>query len=52
MESTRNIDDIYGESSDSKKNELINSILPKSLSSYFFFDTERVSDISDRKVFS
>lgn len=30
----------------------INSILPQSLSGYFFFDTERVSDISSRKDLS
>ena len=32
-----------------KEQEVINSILPRSLSGYFFFDTERVSDISKRK---
>lgn len=32
-----------------EEQQIINSILPKSLSGYFFFDTERVSDISTRK---
>ena len=31
---------------------VINSILPQSLSGYFFFDTERVSDIGSRKDLS
>ncbi|MGL5436958.1 MAG: AAA family ATPase [Lachnospiraceae bacterium] len=31
---------------------IINGILPQSLSGYFFFDTERVSDISSRKDLS
>ena len=35
-----------------KEQEVINSILPKSLSGYFFFDTERVSHISKRKDLS
>lgn len=29
--------------------QTINNILPKDLSSYFFFDTERVQDVSERK---
>lgn len=29
--------------------EVINSILPEGLSTYFFFDTERISTVSDRK---
>lgn len=33
---------------DGEENNIINAILPKSLSGYFFFDTERVSDISTR----
>lgn len=32
--------------------EVINSILPKGLSTYFFFDTERISTVSDRKDIS
>lgn len=32
-----------------KIRELINNILPKDLSTYFFFDTERISTISDRR---
>lgn len=32
--------------------EKINSILPQDLSSYFFFDTERVQDVSERKDLS
>lgn len=32
-----------------EEEQVINSILPRSLSGYFFFDTERVSDISSRK---
>lgn len=34
---------------DSRKQDIINSILPKDLSTYFFFDTERVRNISERK---
>lgn len=34
---------------DSKIDEVINSILPKDLSTYFFFDTERVGSVSSRK---
>ncbi|MEG1151071.1 MAG: AAA family ATPase [Malacoplasma sp.] len=34
---------------DYSKQEVINSILPKDLSTYFFFDTERVRNISERK---
>ena len=33
----------------SEQKSVINTILPESLSDYFFFDTERVSDISTRK---
>jgi len=33
---------------DSKSQNVINSILPQDLSSYFFFDTERVNQISQR----
>lgn len=33
----------------SKTDIIINTILPKDLSTYFFFDTERVGTISDRK---
>ena len=33
----------------SKIEEVINDILPENLASYFFFDTERVSNISNRK---
>lgn len=32
--------------------DVINSILPKDLSSYFFFDTERVQDVGERKNLS
>ena len=35
-----------------EERNIINSILPQSLSGYFFFDTERVSDISSRKDLS
>lgn len=35
-----------------EEQRIINSILPQSLSGYFFFDTERVSDISSRKDLS
>lgn len=35
-----------------EEKNIINSILPQSLSGYFFFDTERVSDISTRKDLS
>lgn len=35
-----------------EEQRIINSILPQSLSGYFFFDTERVSDISTRKDLS
>ena len=35
-----------------EERNIINSILPQSLSGYFFFDTERVSDISTRKDLS
>jgi len=35
-----------------EERNIINSILPHSLSGYFFFDTERVSDISTRKDLS
>lgn len=34
---------------DTRVENVINSILPKDLSTYFFFDTERVGTISDRK---
>ncbi len=34
---------------ESKIENVINQILPRDLSSYFFFDTERVGSISDRK---
>lgn len=34
---------------DTKIDTVINTILPKDLSTYFFFDTERVGTISDRK---
>jgi len=34
---------------DNKIDEVINSILPKDLSTYFFFDTERVGSVSSRK---
>ena len=34
---------------DSKVDDVINSILPKDLSTYFFFDTERVGSVSSRK---
>jgi DNA sulfur modification protein DndD len=34
---------------ESKIDNVINEILPKDLSSYFFFDTERVGSVSDRK---
>lgn len=37
---------------DGEERNIINSILPQSLSGYFFFDTERVSDISTRKDLS
>lgn len=33
-------------------NEVINNILPKGLSTYFFFDTERISTVSNRKDIS
>ena len=35
-----------------KIDEVIKSILPEDLSSYFFFDTERVAAVSDRKDLS
>lgn len=35
-----------------EEKNIINAILPQSLSGYFFFDTERVSDISTRKDLS
>lgn len=35
-----------------EEKNIINAILPQSLSDYFFFDTERVSDISTRKDLS
>ena len=35
-----------------EERNIINAILPQSLSGYFFFDTERVSDISTRKDLS
>lgn len=35
-----------------EEQQIINSILPQSLSGYFFFDTERVSDIGSRKDLS
>ncbi len=35
-----------------EERSIINGILPQSLSGYFFFDTERVSDISTRKDLS
>ena len=35
-----------------EERNVINSILPQSLSGYFFFDTERVSDISSRSDLS
>lgn len=35
-----------------EEQRIVNSILPQSLSGYFFFDTERVSDISSRKDLS
>ena len=35
-----------------EEKNIINSILPQSLSGYFFFDTERVADISSRKDLS
>lgn len=35
-----------------EERNIINAILPQSLSGYFFFDTERVSDISSRKDLS
>ncbi|MDD3137808.1 MAG: AAA family ATPase [Lachnospiraceae bacterium] len=35
-----------------EEKNIINGILPQSLSGYFFFDTERVSDISTRKDLS
>lgn len=35
-----------------EEKNIINAILPQSLSGYFFFDTERVSDISSRKDLS
>lgn len=41
-----------GQTENIKENKIenvINQILPKDLSSYFFFDTERVGSISDRK---
>lgn len=34
---------------DQKITELINNLLPKDLSTYFFFDTERISTISERR---
>ena len=34
---------------ENKINEVINNILPKGLSTYFFFDTERISTVSNRK---
>lgn len=34
---------------ESKIDNIINTILPKDLSTYFFFDTERVGSVSDRK---
>ena len=34
---------------ENKINEIINNILPKDLSTYFFFDTERISTVSNRK---
>ncbi len=37
---------------DGEEKNIINAILPQSLSGYFFFDTERVSDISTRKDLS
>lgn len=37
---------------DSKIDELIKSILPEALSDYFFFDTERVASVSERKDLS
>lgn len=40
---TRSID------SERKMSELINSWLPKELSTYFFFDTERISTVSQRR---
>ncbi len=37
---------------DNRIDELIKSILPEDLSDYFFFDTERVASVSDRKDLS
>ena len=37
---------------ENEEKTIINSILPNSLAGYFFFDTERVSDISTRKDLS
>lgn len=37
---------------DGEERNVINAILPQSLSGYFFFDTERVSDISSRSDLS
>lgn len=34
---------------ENKINEVINNILPKGISTYFFFDTERISTVSNRK---
>ena len=38
--------------STSRIKEVINNILPEGLSTYFFFDTERISTVSDRKDIS
>lgn len=48
---SRKCDDGQTKSIDSerKMSELINSWLPKDLSTYFFFDTERISTVSQRR---
>lgn len=44
--------DITKQVREGEERNIINGILPQSLSGYFFFDTERVSDISTRKDLS
>lgn len=45
-------DGITKQAREGEEANIINGILPQSLSGYFFFDTERVSDISTRKDLS
>ena len=43
---------IFDTVKDSEKEKTINGLLPKELSGYFFFDTERVNNISNKKDLS